>query len=262
MTVRYTLVQPVKDNKAYLGNLFPKTPYLGDVGDTSHLSGGSGDHTPWSSDKINGVAMKRGWIYAQDLGNSAAFDLRRFSAWLLTSCAAGKYREVKYVICRVPGSGLFHGAPVYGLYDRRYSWRRQTSSGHDHHIHISYMPGFENARSTIVADYHAAITRTVPKAAPYPIRAETFFKGQRIGSPVPNARALTADRCPRLTFGAGDKAMGGWVTYAENKLGVSPNGYFGMEMVAATQALQRRKGYPVTGSIGPAEWNSLGQPNP
>jgi peptidoglycan hydrolase-like protein with peptidoglycan-binding domain len=267
MAVSYTLVQPIKDNKASFAKLFPHTEYLGDVGDPAHMTG-SGDHTPWSSDSIAGKTMKRGYVYAQDFGTSQEFDVRRFSPWLLGCCSTGRYPEVKYVISRVPGSAAFRGTPVYGLYDRRYNWARQTSSGHDHHIHVSYMPGYENARSTIIADYYAAIRKVTTLAGPatppaipvIPIVAETYFDGKRIGSKVPNARARKANQMPVLKFGAKDKAMGGWVTYAEQKLGTHPNGYFGPDEVAAARALQRRKGYPVTGALGAAEWNSLGQP--
>jgi peptidoglycan hydrolase-like protein with peptidoglycan-binding domain len=264
MATKYTLARPIRDNKLSFAQLFPKTPYLGDIGDPSHLVG-SGDHTPWSSDSIGGRLMKRGYVYAQDFGTSAEFDLRQFSAWLLTSCSAGRYPEVKYVISRTPGSAMFRGTPVYGLYDRRYGWRRQASSGHDHHVHISYMPGHENTLSRIISDYHAAVGKTpaapAKKPAPaIPILSETTLGGKRIGGPVSNARTIGADKAPVLSFSARDKALGGWVTYAERKLGTSPNGYFGPEEVLAVKALQKRKGYPVTGKLGPREWNSLGQP--
>lgn len=265
MATKYTLVRPIRDNKLAFARLFPHTQYLGDVGDPAHMAG-SGDHTAWSSDSIGGKRMLRGYVYAQDFGTSAEFDIRRFSAWLLTSCSANRYPEVKYVISRAPGSTLFRGTPVYGLYDRRYGWRRQTSSGHDHHIHISYMPGHENTKSTIIADYSAALKKTpaapAKKPAPAaPIKSETFLDGKRIGGPVSNARTVRAGNAPVLKWGASDKAMGGWVTYAESKLGTPKNGYFGPEEVAATKALQRRKGYPVTGALGSREWNSLGQPH-
>jgi hypothetical protein len=264
MATKYTLVRPIRDNKLSFARLFPHTPYLGDVGNPQHMTG-SGDHTPWSSDSIGGKRMKSGYVYAQDFGTSAEFDIRQFSAWLLTSCSMGRYTEVKYVISRAPGSAMFRGTPVYGLYDRRYGWRRQLSSGHDHHVHISYMPGCETASSTIIADYHAAVHKTIapPAAAapPVPIVADTLFKGKKIGGPVSNARTVRAGQAPVLNWGAGDKKIGGWVTYAEQKMGVPVNGYYGPEMVNAVKALQRRKGYPVTGSIGAAEWNSLGQPH-
>lgn len=266
MATRYTLVRPIRDNKLAFARLFPRTPYLGDVGDPAHMTG-SGDHTPWSSDSIGGKRMLRGYVYAQDFGTSAEFDVRQFSAWLLTSCSANRYPEVKYVISRAPGSAMFRGTPVYGLYDRRYGWRRQTSSGHDHHIHISYMPGFENTVSTIIADYSAAVKKTPAKKPAakqlpaVPIKSETTIDGKRIGGPVSNARTIKADKAPVLSFSARDKAMGGWVTYAESKLGTPPNGYFGPEEVAAVKALQKRKGYPVTGKLGSREWNSLGQPH-
>jgi peptidoglycan hydrolase-like protein with peptidoglycan-binding domain len=267
----YTLARPIRDNKAAFAALFKGTPYLGDVGDLSHRQG-SGDHTAWSSDVFPGKGpMRAGVIWAQDFGHSAAFDLRRFAPWLLTCCAAGRYKEVKYVISRIPGAGLFKGTPVFGLYDRRYNWKRQTSSGHDHHIHISYMPGTENTPSTIITDYHAAIHRSpapaaaktlaAPAAGAVPITFDTYLSQKRIGGRVPNARAIRAGQCPQLVLGAGDKGLGGWVSYAESKLGVPRNGYYGPECVAAVKALQKRKGYPVTGALGAREWNSLGQPS-
>lgn len=263
----YTLIRPILDNKRAFASLFKGTPYLGDIGDTSHLkTGSSGDHTPWSSDVYQGRAMRAGFVWAQDFGHSAAFDLRRFAPWLLTCCAAGKYKEVKYVISRTAGAGRFRGVPVYGLYDRRYDWRRQASSGHDHHIHISYMPGCENTPSRIIADYHAAISKAAPTAkaapaaAPVPIKFDTYLAKKRIGGRVQNARAIKAGHCPQLVIGAGDTGIGGWVTYAERKLGVPVNGYFGIECVQAVRALQKRKGLPQSGVLGAREWNTLGQP--
>lgn len=161
--VAYQLAQPILDNRASFAARWPDATYDGDVGDTSHLSG-SGDHTPYSSDVIFGKPMARGWIYAQDFGNGA-FDLASFSRWLLLRLRSGAYPEVKYVITRIPANKGVAGGVYFGLFDRRYNWRTQLSSGHDTHIHISYMPGYEHSHSRLMEDYWLG---TRPALAPDP----------------------------------------------------------------------------------------------
>lgn len=108
--------------------------------------------------------------------------------------------------------------------------------------------------------------RPIVLADPVTIRA-TSRVSARPGSPLVNAarpagnaRTVRAAHCPVLTLGATDNGTDGWVRYAEAKLGVPPNGYYGPEAAAAVKRLQSRKGYPVTGRLAAAEWNSLGQP--
>lgn len=149
--VTYQLAQPILDNKAAFRLRYPTATYAGDVGDLAHMAG-KGDHTPYSGDSIFGVHMKQGWIYAQDLGNDA-FNLPSFARWFLIRLRAGAYPEVKYVITRHPANQGVAGGVYFGLFDRRYNWRTQRSSGHDHHIHISYMPGYEQSPSRIIEDY-------------------------------------------------------------------------------------------------------------
>lgn len=151
MAVPYQLTQPVVDNKAAFKLRYPGAAYDGDVGDLAHMTG-TGDHTPHAGDVIFGQAMKPGWIYAQDLGNSA-FDLASFARWFLLRLRGGLYPEVKYVITRHPANKGVAGGVYYGLFDRRYNWRTQLSSGHDKHIHVSYMPGYEATHSRIIEDY-------------------------------------------------------------------------------------------------------------
>jgi hypothetical protein len=262
VAVSYKLAKPVQNNKDQFKKYFPKAPFLGDIGDAPHLKG-SGDHTPWASDVINGKRHQRGTVYAMDLGNGSGFDSVKFSQWLLQQVKAGKYPEVKYFLSN------------YKLWDRRYSWRQQKGSDGPGHVHLSFMPGQENTSSQIMADYYrylhppakppakgpptlaAAPVRPAPPV--YPIKARTLKDGKVLGSPIPNARVVPAKKAPVLSIGAGDDKMGGWVTYAEHKLGVPANGYYGPEMVKAVKALQKARGLPQTGQINEATWRSLGQ---
>jgi hypothetical protein len=159
----WRLAKPILDNKAAFKRLYPGAAYLGDVGDPAHMKG-SGDHTWWSTGSVFGVNPLYGVVYAQDLGGGGGFDLVKFSRWLLDNVRAGRYPEVKYVITRLPGNLGYKGGVYFGLFDRRYSWRTQASSGHTTHIHISYMPGAHNATSTIVADFKAGRWSNVPDA--------------------------------------------------------------------------------------------------
>ena len=148
--VAYRLAKPVTDNKAALKSRFPEATYLGDIGDPAHMSK-AGDHTPYSADKIFGRPMRRGIVYAQDLGKGGELVIPDFARYILDSLRAGRYPEIKYVISRHEGN---RGSGQYfGMFDRRYSWRCQKSSGHESHVHISYMPGAEDKPSTLVADY-------------------------------------------------------------------------------------------------------------
>ena len=258
----YKLARPVQNNKDQFAKYFPKAPFLGTIGDARHLKG-TGDHTPWSSDVINGKRHQRGTVYAIDLGNGGGFDSVKFSQWLLQQVKAGKYPEMKYFINN------------YKMWDRRYNWRQQKGSDGPGHIHMSFMPGHENTASQILADYYhhlnpskapakgpprlaAAPAPVGPPPPAVPIKARTTKDGKVLGSPIPNARVVPAKKAPVLSIGAGDDKMGGWVTYAENKLGVKPNGYYGPEMVKAVKALQKARGLPVTGQINEATWRSLG----
>ena len=99
--------------------------------------------------------------------------IAEFARWLLDEVREGSYGEIKYVITRHPANAGRSGGRYYGLFDRRYSWRPQKSSGHDSHIHISYMPGAENTPSTLITDYHDELNGLrAAKAvkAPQPLR--------------------------------------------------------------------------------------------
>lgn len=154
VTVR--LARPIIDNKVAFTGGYPGAVYAGDRGDAAHLAG-AGDHTWYSKDVIFGRSMRPGYVFAQDLGSGGEFDLARFTRWLLRALRGGAYPEVKYVISRIEANRGVDGGIYYGLFDRRYQWRTQRSTGHTKHLHLSYMPDTENKPSTIVADYHAGI---------------------------------------------------------------------------------------------------------
>lgn len=150
----WQLSKPIVDNKADFKRLFPGAYYAGDIGDTSHSSRVS-DHNPdWNS--------LPSWVRAQDLGDGGGFQLPRFARWLLDSVRAGKYPEIQYIITRHPSNS----GSYFGLFDRRYGWTRQTASGHDHHLHISYRKGYERRSSTIVADWYNHLNKPEPKKGP------------------------------------------------------------------------------------------------
>jgi len=252
--VAFKLAKPVQNTQDQFKKYFPKAPFLGTIGDARHLKG-SGDHTPWASDRIGGKSHQKGTVYAADLGNGPGFSTKQFQTWLLTQLKAGKYPEVKYMISN------------YQLNDRRYGWKNQRGSDGPGHVHLSFMPGHENTTSTILQDYHNYLTKpkpvqkVAPKAptvSPVPIKALTKNGGKVIGQKVPNARVVPANAAPVLSLGAKDDQLGGWVTYAENKLGVPVNGYYGPEMTKAVKDLQKRRGLPTTGRIDATTWRSLG----
>jgi hypothetical protein len=166
--VRYRLAQPVADNKTALRSKFPNAPYKGDIGDPAHLSR-AGDHTPYSADRIFGLRHQRGVVYAQDVGNGGKLHIVDFTRYVLDQLRAGRYPEVKYIISRHPGNKGAGGGKYYGLFDRRYSWRPQKSSGHDSHVHISYMPGFEDRHSNLVDDYRDVLDGNAPAVSGPPV---------------------------------------------------------------------------------------------
>jgi hypothetical protein len=152
---KWRLIQPVIDNYIAFKQHFPGATYSGDIGDPEHQNDNfPQDHTPYSAEVYYGQNMKRGWIYAQDLGAGDGFGLPRFVRWLLDELRKGKYEEVKYVISRHQDN-LQHGDKYYGTFifapDR--TERRQNATFHEKHVHISFRPGYEEKHSTIVADY-------------------------------------------------------------------------------------------------------------
>jgi hypothetical protein len=174
--VQFTLIRPVIDNRNAFKELFaPGAVYLGDIGDATHLAG-SGDHTPWASDVIFGRRHLRGFVYAQDLGFGGRFDSDDVLPWLDFHLAAGRYREVKYRIGRLV------------LKDRRYNWRKQRGVD-DKHLHLSYMPGFEHAASTLIRDLDAWMKAGKPALGPSARHLSNFSVLQRAnivnGGPLP-----------------------------------------------------------------------------
>jgi hypothetical protein len=151
--VNYRLALPIQDNRRALVQRFPGARYGGDVGDPAHMTG-TGDHTPYGTDVIWGQRNHPGVIYAQDFSGGADFDLVEFTRWLLTRLRLGFYPEVKYVISRLEPNKGVAGGRFYGLFDRRYGWRTQRSTGHTEHVHVSYMPGAASTPSQLVEDFY------------------------------------------------------------------------------------------------------------
>lgn len=168
--VSYKLARPVADNKAALKGRFPGARYLGDVGDPAHLRR-AGDHTPYSADRIFGMPMRRGIVYAQDIGGGGSLVIAEFARFVLDGVRSGEFPEIKYVISRHEANRHRDGGRYFGLFDRRYSWRIQKSAGHDSHVHISYMPGFEARPSELIASYHDELNgmRAAKAAAAPPV---------------------------------------------------------------------------------------------
>jgi hypothetical protein len=174
--VQYSLIRPVTDNARAFRDLFvPGATYLGDIGDPAHVAG-SGDHTPWASDVIFGRRHLRGFVYAQDLGFGGRFDSGDVLPWLDFHLRAGRYQEVKYYIGRLV------------LKDRRYNWRTQRGTD-DAHLHLSYMPGFEHAASTLVQDFDAWLNEGKPDLGPSARHLANFSVLRRAnvqnGGPLP-----------------------------------------------------------------------------
>jgi hypothetical protein len=180
--VNYRLARPIVENRNAFKARFPEASYKGDRGDRSHMKG-SGDHTPYSSDRIFGKPMARGIIYAQDLGGGGGLAIPDFARFVLDRVRDGAYPEIKYVITRHSANHRRDGGKYFGLFDRRYSWRTQFSSGHTDYIHVSYMPGFEERGSRLVADFHDHLHGRLGKAASAP--APGGFKRWRSAPPLP-----------------------------------------------------------------------------
>lgn len=161
----FTLIQPILDNKAAFSQLFPGAYYAGDIGDASHSAGPS-EHNAWNHEDNRNTP---GYVYAQDFGAGGAFDLPNFARWLLDAVRAGGYPEVKYIISRHPANA---GTNYFGLFDIRYGWTQQASSGHDHHIHVSYGPYTNTTPSTIIADWHRHQNGTLEDDMPIALTGE------------------------------------------------------------------------------------------
>lgn len=175
--VQFTLIRPITDNKRAFNQLFAPSgaAYKGDIGDATHLKG-SGDHTPWASDRIFGLRHLRGFVYAQDLGFGGRFKSDDVLSWLDFHLMAGRYREVKYRIGRLT------------LKDRRYNWRKQRGVD-DAHLHLSYMPGSEHAASTLIRDFDAWLDAGKPDLGPSARHLSNFNVLRRAdvknGAPLP-----------------------------------------------------------------------------
>ncbi|MGD8373882.1 MAG: hypothetical protein PVI21_03415 [Candidatus Woesebacteria bacterium] len=155
--ISWTLAYPASDNKQAFRYYFANGKYCGDIGDASHQNASfPQDHTPRSAEVYNGKAMKRGWIYAQDFCAGGSFDLPLFVRWILDEKRKdpGKYPEIKYIISRNAANQAC-GKKYFGFFgfnpDGSIRW--QANSGHTGHVHISYKPDYEKARSTVMFDF-------------------------------------------------------------------------------------------------------------
>lgn len=123
---------------------------LGVLGNAYHLSR-TGDHTPWSNHTTPGNVWPRvGWVYAIDVNFSRLPDFER---WLLAALRAGKYKEVKY----------------WNILNRHWNVSNRFKSAFysgDHHLHMSFMPGWENGRSSILVDFFNEVYLGVKNTKP------------------------------------------------------------------------------------------------
>lgn len=85
------------------------------------------DHTPYSYTGWP-AESPRWWVFATDLMDDPGNGVDLAVVWpvILAEARAGKIPHLKYLI---------HQAK---LYDVRYNWKEQESSGHPHHIHLSF----------------------------------------------------------------------------------------------------------------------------
>lgn len=84
------------------------------------------DHTPFS---VTGwpLASPQWWVFATDVMHrpDLGVDCDKLFPYWLTEARAGRMPWLKYLIYKAT------------VYDVRYGWRPQSSSGHDKHIHLS-----------------------------------------------------------------------------------------------------------------------------
>jgi hypothetical protein len=170
--IPWKLVEPVKNNRDVFAKHFPKAKLNGNRGDQRHQNAPTPmDHTPAANSCYGKSCNVPGWVYALDFGNGKApktgFDPSHFTHWLLDELRAhpDKYKEVKYIISRIPKD---KGSKYYGEMHRKRGWEPHGANEHENHVHVSFMPGFERSKSTIVADYVAHLNggTNKPVAAP------------------------------------------------------------------------------------------------
>lgn len=175
--VPWALIKPIKHNSAAFSKHFPKAGLNGNIGDRRHQNDpNTGDHTSTNKFCFGGACNLHGWIYAQDFGNGkkgSGFDCNRFTRWLLDELRAhpDRYNEVKYIISTIPENKKVDDGRYYGLFHRRDGWRPTEKHRTDHadHVHISFMPGYEQSKSTIMADYVAYLDGGVNKPVAAPV---------------------------------------------------------------------------------------------
>lgn len=138
---------------------------LGVLGNDAHFNKAAAeDHTPRSVDSItlNGKTYSplKGWIYAID---GRVPEMGKFESWFVTQLRAGRYRQVKYFNI----NGRHWNRAVVSAKGMQFA---RAFVSPDQHLHVSFMPGFEYARSTVLADYEVFRTsgHTPPAPAPAP----------------------------------------------------------------------------------------------
>lgn len=117
----------------------------GVVGNYDHWNKlNAGDHTSRSTHCVTVAGVRvcpvTGYVYAIDVNADRAI-LAAIVAWILAELRAGRLGELKY----------FNALGLH--YHRNNGWRPVDSD--DEHLHLSYMPGWELRRSTLLVDFWA-----------------------------------------------------------------------------------------------------------
>lgn len=104
----------------------------------------AGDHTSRSTHcvTVSGIRVcpRTGYVYAIDISADEAI-LRAIVAWILAEVRAGRLGELKY----------FNALGQH--WHRNNNWQPVPSA--DRHLHLSFMPGWELRRSTLLSDFWA-----------------------------------------------------------------------------------------------------------
>lgn len=238
-TIRWRPVGPVADEwRYYMLHRTVGWTCLGVIGDRRHLRADPPqDHTPYSASCIGDRCPLRGWVYAID---GRVPDQGRFAPWLLGRVRAGHYPHVKYFNVN---RRHWSRAAVRG--GRPFAY---AASSPDDHFHLSVMPGYEYARSTILADWahYRAHGRNVSRPVPRP-------------RPFDLARVHAAARAlPTLRPGATGRAVAllqGMLLAAGHTVEVDSR--YGSGAQAAVRAFQRARRLAADGVVGRQVWDAL-----
>ncbi|GAA2528116.1 peptidoglycan-binding protein [Pilimelia columellifera] len=214
---------------------------LGVIGNRAHLlAQPPEDHTPFSRSCVDGRCPLRGWVYAID---GRVPDQRKFEPWLLGRLRAGFYQHIKYI-----NVNNRHWSRTSVRAGRTFA---TSAYSRDDHLHLSVRPGYEYARSTILADwgYYRAHGRNIVRPAPVP---------RPRSNPAASPAHAAARRLPVTRRGA----TGRVVRIAQGMLAANGqrlfvDGRFGAMTEAAVRAFQRVERVPVDGIVGPTTWGRL-----